>query len=470
MNPLCVSLIYQYLKSTSSSLADEFKHKYQPLKIDVELRELLSKWWEEELAIILVYNYLKTVAPNLVEEFRVKYQPREVNLQLKEVFLKWRKEQLVRGLVLNHLKAVAPSLAAEFRTTYMHSMKVIPEDLLSDISKRRLDILSTKGTIEVESGGRGKQAPKNTFTTEELMRIKKAMACKENMMEVAKEMGRSYNSVRLKIDHLHQFAGMKFGKYSSVEIERMKQAVSHNEHYKKVAKELRRPPKSVHNKMTKLKQEHREHTGGRKNFSIQEDLLILDQIIPTLKSQKLSSAGLLTSTVMMELAKETKRGQNSVRERWGYILQPWLLQHYTGTQGFRVEKMLTSLVAQRFSDHKGIDWNEFLREHKEFVGHTGASLGHIFHKVFHKAKKGKCQVSLQEVADYAASSIEKKVSQSKVTHRNAIITYFVEKVAEFEINVSIYIIIVGEDEKDEGCDSQISSGHILQDLSLVFPL
>ena len=65
MNPLCVSLVYQYLKSTSSSLAEEFKHKYQPLETDVELREVLSKWREVELVRILVYNHLKTAAPNL---------------------------------------------------------------------------------------------------------------------------------------------------------------------------------------------------------------------------------------------------------------------------------------------------------------------------------------------------------------------------------------------------------------------
>ena len=437
MDPLCVSLVYQYLKS-SSSLADEFKHKYQPLETDVELREVLSKWREEELARIFVYNHLKTAAPNLVEEFRVKYQPREVDVQLKEVLLKWRKEQLVRGLVLNHLKAVAPSLAAEFRITYVHSMKVIPEDLISEIRMRLLNILSTKGTIDVESGGRGKQAPKNTFTTEELTRMKKAMACKENMMEVAKEMGRSYNSVRLKVVHLQQIAGMKTGKYSTVEVERIKQALSHNEHYKKVAQDLGRPPIFVHNKMRMIKQDRRGGAVGRKKFSIQEDHLILNRIISTLKNQKLSCSGLLTSTVMMELSKETRRGEHSVRERWENILQPWLLQHYTGTQGFRVEKMLTRLVAEKFSDHKGIDWNDLLREHKEFAGHTGTSLGHLFQQVLYKAKKGKCQVSLSEVADYAASSIEKKESQAKITHREAIITYFVEKVTEFEINVTIY--------------------------------
>jgi len=437
MDPLCVSLVYQYLKSTSSSLADVFKYKYQPLETDAELGEVLSKWREEELARILVYNHLKTVAPNLIEEFKMKYQPLEVNLQLKEVLMKWKKEQLVRGLVFNHLKAVAPSLAAEFQITYVHSVKVVPEDLSSEIRKRLLDILSTKGTTKIEGRGRGKQALKNTFTTEELMRIKKAMACKENMMEVAKEMGRSYSSVRLKVVHLQQIAGMKTGKYSTVEVERIKRALSHNEHYKKVAKELGRPPIFVHCKMAKIKQDQREGTVGRKKFSIQEDYLILDRIIPTLKNQKLSCTGLLTSTSIKELSKETRRGLTSVRERWVNMLQPWLLQHYTGTQGFKVEKMLTSLVAEKFSDHKGIDWNDLLREHKEFAGHTGTSLGHIFHKAFFKAKKGKCQVSLKEVADYAASSIEKKESQSKVNHRSAIITYFVEKVAKFEINVSI---------------------------------
>ena len=146
----------------------------------------------------------------------------------------------------------------------------------------------------------------------------------------------------------------------------------------------------------------------------------------------------------MELASEIQRQHLSVRERWMVILQPWLLQHYTGTAGFRVERMLTSLVAEKFTDHRGVDWSEIVNQHEEFVGHSGASLSLIFSNVLglaKKKKKGDVTVSLQEVADFAADVYqpgkERKESAAKIVRREKIIEYFKEKVAELGINVVV---------------------------------
>ena len=49
MESLCISLVYQFLESTNSALADQFKNKYQPRKTKIELKEVLSKWKEEQL-------------------------------------------------------------------------------------------------------------------------------------------------------------------------------------------------------------------------------------------------------------------------------------------------------------------------------------------------------------------------------------------------------------------------------------
>jgi len=181
--------------------------------------------------------------------------------------------------------------------------------------------------------------------------------------------------------------------------------------------------------------------GKGKRFTIEEDICILDKVITRLKVQKLSSAGFLSNSVLLELAKHLQRSIYSLRTRWEMILQPWLLQHYTGTTGFRVERMLTRLVAAKFSDHRGIDWSEIVNKHKEFVGHTSASLRHIFHKVHSRAKEKKNDPSLQEVADYAAEVYqpgkEKEESAAMVVLREKIILYFKEKVADLGINVVI---------------------------------
>ena len=73
MDPLCISLVHQYLESTNSALADQFKMKYLPQKTNVEVKEVLSKWKEEQLMKGLIYQHLKIVAPSLAVEFRNRY-------------------------------------------------------------------------------------------------------------------------------------------------------------------------------------------------------------------------------------------------------------------------------------------------------------------------------------------------------------------------------------------------------------
>ena len=70
MDPLCISLVHQHLKSSNSALADQFKARYQPKKTNVNLKYVLSKWNEEQLARSIVYQHLRAVAPSLALQFR----------------------------------------------------------------------------------------------------------------------------------------------------------------------------------------------------------------------------------------------------------------------------------------------------------------------------------------------------------------------------------------------------------------
>ena len=103
--------------------------------------------------------------------------------------------------------------------------------------------------------------------------------------------------------------------------------------------------------------------------------------------------------------------------------------------------MLTSLIAEKYSDNKGVDWSEIVNQHPDFVGHTDTSLSRIFHKVHSSAKraKGGDSVSLQEVADYASAVYqpgkERKGSPAQAAHREAIISRFKMRVEELGINV-----------------------------------
>ena len=103
--------------------------------------------------------------------------------------------------------------------------------------------------------------------------------------------------------------------------------------------------------------------------------------------------------------------------------------------------MLTRLVAEKFTGHKGIDWEEIRNQHKEFKGHTSESLCQIFQKVRGQASAQKRDNSLVEVAEFAAEGYqpgkEKKEPGGKIAHREKIVQYFERIVADLGIEVIV---------------------------------
>ena len=453
MDPLCISLVREYLDSSKSDLADQFKIKYQPEMTSVTLKEVMFKWKEEQLARGLVYQHLRKVAPALAFEFANSYQcPSErVSKQLVGLI---EEEQLARCLVFQHLNRVTPALALEFRDCYHCSLESVPEKVKQLIAEALRDIqaaVETERVNKVNVGCDKKQEQNNnrqrlgmkvnTFTVEEVRRIENAVANKESISALAKQLGRSYKSVLNKTQSLQRAASTVKGRFTAAENERIRQALANNEDFKQVAKELGRVPKFVSTKMLRMK--CNPNPLRRRNFSLQDHLLILEKVIPRLKYQSLSSTGFLSLAVLMELANELQRDFEGLRLQWEQSLQPWLLQHYTGTTGLRVERMLTCLVAQNFSDHRGVDWTEIVRKHQEFAGHTPASLRRLFYGCLDRAKqKQKAgDVSLQEVAEYAVEAYqpgkERKESAAKIAHREKIILYFKRRVEELGINILV---------------------------------
>ena len=157
---------------------------------------------------------------------------------------------------------------------------------------------------------------------------------------------------------------------------------------------------------------------------------------------KLSCIRTFPTSLANKVAKETGRTQQTIKFRWSEKILPFLLQHYTGTTGYRVERMLTSLIAENFSDRKEIDWSEIVKQYPDFVGHTDKSLSKLFHKVHSIAKRAKSgdSVSLQEVADYASAVYqpgrERKELPAQAAHREAIISRLKNKVEELGLNVA----------------------------------
>ena len=119
--------------------------------------------------------------------------------------------------------------------------------------------------------------------------------------------------------------------------------------YTVMAKKLNRTRISIWKRIEWLKS-----TGGvktlRKSFTLVEGQTLIEPlIIPLLSSLKLSEV-ILFGHQVAQLAKDLHTGGGSVIDRWHKSLQPWLLQHYSGTLNFRVERFLANHLAETYSD------------------------------------------------------------------------------------------------------------------------
>jgi len=187
-----------------------------------------------------------------------------------------------------------------------------------------------------------------------------------------------------------------------------------------------------------LKCNPRQPQGKKKReYSLEEDLLILEKVIPRLKVQKLSSTGFISQSYAMELATELQRNFKCIGLRWERFMQRWLLQHYAGTSGFKVEGMLTRLVADEYKDYRGIDWSTIVNQHKEFAGHTRQSISQLYQACLQAARKLKKTdaVSLEEVAECTAVYQARKESAGKIARREKIVEHFKKRIEELGIDV-----------------------------------
>ena len=125
----------------------------------------------DTLCISLVHQYLESTNSALADEFKTRYQPQKTNVKVKRVLLEWKEEQLVRGLVYQHLKAVAPCLAVEFRDRHSFSVETAPRHQIRDI-EQKLGAISIRRNSKVEGESAAKQeqnsdGKKCSITTEE---------------------------------------------------------------------------------------------------------------------------------------------------------------------------------------------------------------------------------------------------------------------------------------------------------------
>ena len=96
-------------------------------------------------------------------------------------------------------------------------------------------------------------------------------------------------------------------------------------------------------------------------FSYEGDLLILEKVISRLKFQKFSSTGFLFSDRCCGAWKRASEASQKCDQPLGTFAAVMVASTLHWHLWFKVDKMLTSLVAQKFKDHRGIDWTKSLQ-------------------------------------------------------------------------------------------------------------
>ena len=217
----------------------------------------------------------------------------------------------------------------------------------------------------------------------------------------------------------------------------MKSAETKSAGILELSKVLNRTYTSVHQRILKLETGSRKK--GKKPFSIEEDFLIIDNSLESLKLCKSLEDTQLEN--LEDLAKSLKRAQGqkrgSVLDRWKNILKPWLMQYYQKTLNLEIRPMLTSVLAENFNSIHDIDW-EWVKKVPEFSGYTVEKLKNVYFKetVWLMAKSlgiERTEMSLQTIAETAKDFQFSKVNKSVIERQQQIIDYFEKKVQSEKI-------------------------------------
>ena len=171
-----------------------------------------------------------------------------------------------------------------------------------------------------------------------------------------------------------------------------------------------------------------------RGFTLVDDLGILDAVLKHLEENQSIEIEMLNLPNMREwkiIAALNGRTEVSVRLRWVNVLQPWILQHYSGTLNLDIRRMLANYLADNFKNIDSIDWQSVSTK-TEFAGHTQASLRTVFFiNLFKETKRdpnaNSEDITLEMVADYANKTFApggRKVLDRILTRQKEVIDYF----------------------------------------------
>ena len=384
----------------------------------------------EELTKGLVFNYMNGVVPSLAQEYESSFDVTRNSLHLcqvlgltraataehqspnsKESMVKYRTvstEDLVKSLVLRYLRKEAAGLVKEFTERF-------------DPGETRLEL------EEVLRGFQGgKQArsivPRNSHNQWTATNVSKSSRAPGAPKKNGK-IGTRHRGYMEQEDAVIRAA--------------MEEAGEGAIDCRAIAEQLNRKAGSVASRVYIL---NREGKKEMKAFTLEEDMILLEElIVPRLKLEKLSDFKLKLPHCA-ELTARIQKGRTGVLQHWERILQPLLLQHYTGTLHLRVELMLANFIQDNFTEFLDIEWSR-VAVIKEFAGNTESSLrqlylGRLKNNTTRKFRLDIKDVTIGHITEYCRQVYGQgkgRMGTNKELKQQKIIQFFEKKMEELQI-------------------------------------
>ena len=114
--------------------------------------------------------------------------------------------------------------------------------------------------------------------------------------------------------------------------------------FRKLGLQLNRHKMSVRSKVRILKN---GSLSSFRRFTLTEDQLLMDAALVQLPGCPLNQVRLLD---LLSLEAKLGRPGGSCTQRWDQQLNPWILQHYSGTRNLDIRRMLANYLEEHFQD------------------------------------------------------------------------------------------------------------------------
>ena len=185
----------------------------------------------------------------------------------------------------------------------------------------------------------------------------------------------------------------------------------------------------------------RRNLGPKRSFKLEEDMLIIDEAVRTLKKGipllevKITNCG-------RDLEKSLNRAYRSIFDRWKKQLHPWILQYYTKTLNLEIRPMLANLIADNFDSISSVNWS-YVSSYPEFSGYTEKSLrslygNQVIRVVEDSTGTQRSKLSLKEIATVAMEKFKNsKIRKTVIKRQTEVIKYFENCVKKNNILIDI---------------------------------